>query len=63
MSIAHIRILIHEFLNKDPVIVPEEAPLLILDRTFSVCMDDNVRDAKYTRHVSRRVHFVRNGEK
>ena len=27
MVLAHFRMLIHEFLNKDPDIVPEEAPM------------------------------------
>ena len=31
MALAHFRMLIHEFLNKDPDIVPEEAPLIVLD--------------------------------
>ena len=29
MALAHFRMLIHELLNKDPDIVPEEAPLII----------------------------------
>ena len=29
MDLAHFRILIHEFLNKDPDIVPEEDPLSV----------------------------------
>ena len=32
--LAHFRMLIHELLNKDPYIVPEEAPLIVLDRKF-----------------------------
>ena len=28
MAIAHCRMLIHELLNKDPDIVPEESPLI-----------------------------------
>ena len=31
MALAHFRMLIHEFLNKDPDIVTEEAFLIILD--------------------------------
>ena len=30
MALAHFRMLIHELLNKDPDIVPEEAPLIVL---------------------------------
>ena len=55
--------LIHELLNKDPDIFPQEDPLIILDIKSAVCMDKNGKDTKHTRHISRRVHFVRNGEK
>ena len=63
MALAHFRMLIHEFLNKDPDIVPEEAPIIILDRKSAVCMDNNSKDTYNTRHIDRRVNFVRNGEK
>ena len=55
--------LIHKFLNKDPDIVPEEAPLIVLDSKFAMCMDNNGKDTKHTRNISRRMRFVRNGEK
>ena len=55
--------LIRELLNKDPYIVPYEAPLIILDSKSDVCMDRNGKYTKYTRHIARRVHFLRNGEK
>ena len=63
MFLAHLRMLIHELLNKDPDIVPEEYPLIILDSKSAVCMDNNGKDTKNTRHIARRVNFVRNGEK
>ena len=63
MALAHFRVLIHEFLNKDPDIVPEEAPLIILDRNSAVCMAKNGRDTKHIRHIVRRMNFVRNSEK
>ena len=63
MDLAHFRMLIHEFLNKDPDIVPEEAPLILLDSKYAMCMAKNVKDTKHTRQISRRMHFVRNGEK
>ena len=62
MDLAHLRMLIRELLNKDPDIVPEEDPLIILNRKYYVCMDNNVKDTKHTRHLVRRVHFVRNVE-
>ena len=63
MALANFRMLIHEPSNKDPYIVTEEAPLIILDRKSDVCMNNNGKDTKHIRHISRRVHFVRNGEK
>ena len=63
MALAHFRVLIHEFLNKDPDIVPEEAPLIILDSNYAVCMAKNVRDTKHISHIARRMNFVRNSEK
>ena len=63
MYLAHFRMLIHEFLNKDPDIVPEESPLIILDSKSSVFMANNDMDTNRTMHISRRVNFVRNGEK
>ena len=62
MDLARFRRLIHEFLNKDPYIFPEEDPLIILDRKPAVCMANNGKDTKNTRQISRRVHLVRNGE-
>ena len=49
-------------MNKDPYIVPEESPLIILDSKSAVCMANNIKDTKHTRHISRRLNFVRNGE-
>ena len=63
MALARFRILIHELLNKDTDTVPEEAPLVILDIKYYVCMDNNDKDTKHTRHISRRVNHVKNGKK
>ena len=63
MALAHFRLFIHEFLNKDPDIVSEEASLIVLDSKYAVCMDNNGKDTKRSRHIPRRIHFVRNGEK
>ena len=62
MDLAHFRVLIHELLNKDPDVVPEEAPLIILDSKSDVCMAKNGKDIKYTRHIAMKTRFVRNGE-
>ena len=63
MDLAHFRMLIHELLNKDPDMVPEEAPLIFLDSKSAMCMANNGKDTKHTRHIARRMHFQRNGEK
>ena len=63
MDLARLRLLIHDFLNKDPYIVPEEAPLIIFYSKSRVCMAKNGKDTKHTRNIARSVHFVRNGEK
>ena len=63
MDFAHFRILIHELLSKDINMVPEEASLIIFDIKSIVCMVNNGKDTKHTRHIDRRVHFVINVEK
>ena len=50
-------------LNEDLDTVPKESPLIVLGSKFSMCMANNGKDTKHTRHISRRMHFVRNGEK
>ena len=63
MALAHFRMLIHEFLNKDTDIVPEEGPHIVLDNKYAMRMAKNGKDTKHTRHIARRMNFVRNGEK
>ena len=63
MALAHFRMLINEFLNKDIVIVPEEAPVIVLDSKSAICMAKNGKDTKHTINIARRIHFARNGEK
>ena len=36
--------LIHELLNKDPEIFPEEAPLIVLGIKSSMCMANTIKD-------------------
>ena len=47
----------HEFLNKDPDIFPEEAPMIVLYSKSALCMDKNGKDTKHTRNIARRIHF------
>ena len=63
MALAHFRILVHELLNEDPDMFPKEAPLIVLDSKYAMCTAKNGRYTKNTRHIARRIHFVRNGEK
>ena len=62
MALAHFTMLIHEFLNKDPDICPKGNPLTVLDSKSSMCMSKNGKDTKHTRHIARRINFLRNGE-
>ena len=43
--------------------IPKEAPLIVLNIKSARCMANNGRDTKHTRHIARRMHLVRNGEK
>ena len=43
--------------------VPKEAPLIVLDSKSAMCMAKNGKDTKHTRHIAKRMNFVRNGEK
>ena len=50
-------------MNKDPDVVPEQTPLIISNSKSAVCKDNNRKDTKQTRHISRVMHFGGNGEK
>ena len=63
MDLSHFRILFIELLNKDPVIVPEEAPQIVLDSKYDMFMDKNGKYTKHTRHIASIMNYVRNGEK
>ena len=60
MALAHFSMLIHELLNKDPDIIPEEDTLIELDIKSDMCMANDGKDTKYTRQISRGMHFVSN---
>ena len=63
MDLAHFRMLVHKLLNEGPDMVPKEAPLIVLDSKSAMCMAENGKDTKHTRHIARRMHFVSNREK
>ena len=48
MALAHFRMLIHEFFNKNPNKVPEKSPLIVLDSKYNMCMAKNGKDNKHT---------------
>ena len=50
-------------MKKDPDIVPKETPLIICYGKSYICVAKSGKDDIYTSHISRRVNFVRNGEK
>ena len=62
MALTHFGIIMNELLNKDPDLVTEQEPLIILDSKKDFCMDKNGKYIKPTRNISRRFHFVRNGK-
>ena len=62
MSLAHFMILIHELLNNDPEIVPEEAPLIVLDSKSAMFMAKNGKDNKHIRHITMIMKVLRNGK-
>ena len=45
-----------------PYIVPKGAHFIVLDSKSAMCVADNGKDTKHTRHIARRMNFVRNGE-
>ena len=63
MDLAYFSVLIYELLNKYSDIVPEEAPLILFCRNSAVCMYKNGKDTNHTRHISKIVYFVIDGEK
>ena len=49
MDLAHFNMLNNELLKKYPYVVPEQAPLIILDIKPDICIDTNVKETKQTR--------------
>ena len=44
MDLAYFRMRNNEFLNKDPDVVPEQSPLIILDIKSDIYMANNGKD-------------------
>ena len=60
MALEHFRMLNDEFWDKDRYVIPEQAPLIILDIKSAICVVNNGKDTKHTIHISRRINFVIN---
>ena len=63
MALENLRMLMNELLRMDPYIVPQEAPLIILDSKSAVCMAKNGKGTKHNRHIARRINILRNCDK
>ena len=37
--------------------------MIVLDSKSAMCVDKNGKNTKHTRHIARKMNFVRNGEK
>ena len=37
--------------------------MIVLNGKSAMCMSDNGKDTKHTKHIARRMHLIRNGEK
>ena len=61
MALAHFRMLIHELLNEEPDMVPNEYLLIVLDSKYAMCMAKNGKDTNNTKNIERRMLFERNG--
>ena len=61
MALAHFRMLIHELLDKDTDILPEEAPMILFDGKSAMFMANNGKDSKHTRHIASIMYSVSNG--
>ena len=57
MALAHPRMLNHELLKKDLYIVTNEGPRIILHSKYAVCMSNNGKDNKHTRHICKDIKF------
>ena len=57
MAPAHSGMIDNEFMKKDPYVIPEQAPIIIFCRKLAVCMANNCKDYKYTRHSQKNTLF------
>ena len=62
MTQSYFMILNNEFMSKDPDVVLEQAPIILLDIKSAVFVANNVKVTKHAIHISKIIHLVRNGE-
>ena len=62
MDLSHFRMLNNKMMDQYLYMVTHWTPLIILDIKSDVCMSDNGKYTKHTRHIYRRMKFVRTGE-
>ena len=61
MAVAHSRMLVNELNDVDPDDFGEAIKILV-DNTSAQAMAKNEKDTKHTRHIARRMHYVRDGQ-
>ena len=57
MALANFRMLIHELLNEDPDMVPEEVPLIVLDSKSAMNMANNGNIVQTLEEVQEHILF------
>ena len=57
MDLSNSGIMNDERSNKDPDVIPEQAHLVILDIKLALCMSNNGKYTKHTRHIPIRMQF------
>ena len=62
LALSQFRMIKNELMNKDPYVVLEQSHIIIYGiEKSALCITQNGKDTKQTRHISRRMHFVING--
>ncbi|MGH7954439.1 MAG: reverse transcriptase domain-containing protein [Gloeomargaritales cyanobacterium] len=64
MATSHIRMIVNEMSSLNCADPQKQEPvLIILDNEAAICMSKSLKDTKRTRHIDRRIHYVRHGIK
>ena len=62
MDSAHYRMTNIGMMNKVPYLVPDHAHPIIMESNSALCMANNGKGKKHTRHISRIINFIINCE-